>query len=80
MRSTEVNNPHRKKTFFKCSVISKNLEIAVIIPYLKKNLWNMSAFTLAISKILLLRTSINGQKKYLKKLYIGVKYIEIYKK
>ena len=40
----------------------------------------MSAFTLAISKILLLRTSINGQKKYLKKLYIGVKYIEIYKK
>ena len=80
MRSTEVNNPHRKKTFFKCSVISKNLEIAVIIPYLKKNLWNMSAFTLAISKILLLRTSINGQKKYFKKLYIGVKYIEIYKK
>ena len=39
----------------------------------------MSAFTLAISKILLLRTSINGQKKYFKKLYIGVKYIEIYK-
>ena len=40
----------------------------------------MSAFTLAISKILLLRTSINGQKKHFKKLYIGVKYIEIYKK
>ena len=93
MHSTAVNNPHRIKTFCKCSVISKNLKIAVIRPYSKnlidticeeKNIWNIAAFTLAISEIHLLTPSINGQKKHLKELYIGVKwqnfkYIEIKK-
>ena len=39
----------------------------------EKNMWNIAAFTLAISKILLSTPSINRQKKHFKRLYIGVK-------